>query len=62
MRSRPLMGIRKFRDSILKIEEPVTVIRRDEVIGVWTPAKRKEGHRGQQVPATPEDGDPVPAG
>lgn len=50
MRSRPLMGIRKFRDSILKIDEPVTVIRRDEVIGVWTPAKRKEAKGDVQVP------------
>lgn len=37
-----LISLRKFRDSIAQIEEPVEVARRDpsgtiQIIGVWTP-------------------------
>jgi hypothetical protein len=34
-----LIGIRKFRDQLLILQEPVTVLRRTEILGTWTPAK-----------------------
>lgn len=34
-----LIGIRKFRDQLLTLQEPVTVLRRTEILGTWTPAK-----------------------
>lgn len=51
---RRLMGIRNFRDQITKIKEPVTVIRREEVLGTWTPAPdRREAQNPQKEEAIP---------
>lgn len=36
---KPLIGIRKFRDQLLILREPVTVLRRTEILGTWIPAK-----------------------
>lgn len=49
IKNMPMMGVRKFRDEFPRLQEPVRVIRatsRDgqgpEVLGVWTPQKRRE--------------------
>lgn len=35
------MGVRHFRDQMHTLTEPVTVIRREEILGVWTPDRKR---------------------
>ena len=45
-----MITMREFRNTFQKLEEPVRVVRARgeiEVIGTWTPTKRKEQDDGQ---------------
>jgi hypothetical protein len=44
-----LMSSRKFRENYTYLDEPVTVIRRDEILGTWTPNKDAIARRAKTI-------------